>query len=210
MASSKTAAEKSTDRCRLILDLSQAAVKLQVVERALAGGDVAAVLLCGERADLVQAVQAHDFAALVVDDAGAAERTGADGLLLQSDGEDLRAMVARFSPHTTIGYAARDRHGAMLAGEAGAGLMMFGRPGGDTRPQANPRNLALARWWAELMEIPCAVMAGSAPESVVEAARTGAEFVVAGRAVFEADDDAGAAIARINGLLNEHAPELSN
>ena len=205
MASSKAITEESADRCRLILDLSRATVTSRAVEQVLAGGDVAAALLSVAQADLVAAIQAYDCAALIIDDAVAAERAGADGLLLQSAGGDLRAIVARFSPHGTIGYAARDRHGAMLAGEAGVDLLMFGKAGGDTRSPSHPRNLALARWWAQLMEIPCAVVAGAAPESTVDAADTGAEFVVAGRAVFEAQCDAGAAVARINGLLDEHA-----
>ena len=66
--------------------------------------------------------------------------------------------------------------------------LFFGRFGYDNTPDPHPRNLMLGRWWAEMIEIPCIVLAGSAIESVEPVAATGAEFVALSSAVF-ADGD---------------------
>ena len=65
-----------------------------------------------------------------------------------------------------------------------AGLLFFGRFGYDNKPEPHPRNLALGRWWAEMIEIPCIVLGGSDVASVEAVAATGAEFVALSSAVF--------------------------
>ena len=51
---------------------------------------------------------------------------------------------------------AQDRHGAMMMGEAGADLILFG--GFDPLALGD---LDLATWWAELFEVPCACLIAS-------------------------------------------------
>ena len=72
---------------------------------------------------------------------------------------------------------------------------------------AHPRNLSLAEWWSELVEIPSVAQAGNTLESVIAAAETGADFVALGSAIFEAENPA-EAVAEANRLLDEHAPRF--
>ena len=55
----------------------------------------------------------------------------------------------------------------------------------------------------------CIVQAGAAMEGVADAAATGADFVMLGRAVFDADDP-GAAVSRANAMLDEKAPRFED
>ena len=86
--------------------------------------------------------------------------------------------------------------------------MLFGRFGYDARPEAHPRNLALGQWWAEVVEIPCIVMAGSDLASVQAVARTGAEFAALSAAVFADGSDPGERVAEANALLDRISPHL--
>ena len=69
----------------------------------------------------------------------------------------LKALK-KSAPDAQFVGLAHDRHSAMVLGEAGADLILFG----TFQPLA-PGDLELARWWAELFEIPyaCLVPAGS-------------------------------------------------
>ncbi|MCC0030787.1 MAG: thiamine phosphate synthase, partial [Brucellaceae bacterium] len=77
--------------------------------------------------------------------------------------------------------------------------------GGDTHPEAHPKNIELGEWWAAMVEIPCIVLGGSDIASVAEAAATGAEFVALGSAVFASPDPA-KAVAQANAILDQSAP----
>ena len=87
---------------------------------------------------------------------------------------------------------------------------MFGVPGGDIRPQAHPKNIALAEWWAELVEMPSIILGGNDPESVVECASTGADFVALDAAVFSSTKSPGEVVVKVNELLDRHAPILGD
>ena len=81
--------------------------------------------------------------------------------------------------------------------------LFFGRLGGDIADEPHRKNLAMGEWWAEIVEIPCIVMAGAAVESVADAAGTRAEFVAVSAAVFANPAEAGAKVARANAILDE-------
>ena len=68
--------------------------------------------------------------------------------------------------------------------------------------------IALGSWWAEMIEIPCIVMAGSEIESVAAVATTGAEFVGLSAAVFGAGADARDRVRAANELLDRVAPRF--
>ena len=87
-------------------------------------------------------------------------------------------------------------------GETQPDYIFFGRFGYDRTPEPHPRNLSLGGWWAEMIEIPCIVLAGSDIESVEAVAGTGAEFVALSAAVFADGVDSGEAIARANAILD--------
>lgn len=204
-------------RCRIVFCMPPLPDAASLLDDALGGGDVASVMLLrGELDDvayqdhcarLVPIAQGHDVAALVCDDTRALGRVNADGIFLSSGGNDPVELIARFSTQKIVGCGGiKDRHRALEIGDANPHFVFFGKPDGDIRPQAHPKNLALAEWWSQMIEIPCVVMGGSSLETLVECAASGAEFVGLGLAVFSHTDGPGAAIREANRLLYEHAP----
>ncbi len=87
--------------------------------------------------------------------------------------------------------------------------IFFGRFGYDNKPEAHHRNLTLGQWWAEMIDVPCIVMAGSDLASVEAVGETRAEFVALSSAVFGPGIDAGEAVARANALLDEVATRFA-
>ena len=93
--------------------------------------------------------------------------------------------MEKFSPKLIVGGGnATDRHHALRMGEIRPDYVFFGKVDGDIKPEAHPKNVALAEWWASMIEIPCIVMGGTDPESVLTVAKSGAEFVALRLAVF--------------------------
>ncbi|MCB8839545.1 thiamine phosphate synthase [Aurantimonas sp. VKM B-3413] len=184
------------------------------LRNALSGGDVASVILdpAGRDADafqrfaepLVPLIQAAGAAAIVADDTQCAGRLKADGIhLTAGDIPALGEAVARFSPKLIVGCSGFEtRHDALDAGERLPDYLFFGRFGGDTDPQLHPKNLKMAEWWAEIVEIPCILMMGSSIESAEAASASGAEFVAAAAAVFADLSEAGAKVARANAIFD--------
>ncbi len=203
-------------RCRIVLiapDIADDEALAEAVSQALAGGDVASLILPAWGADdqafqrraemIVPLAQAQGVAVMIVDDTRVAGRTGADGVHL----EDARRVIAesrrRFDSHLMFGAGgARTRHDALELGEAQPDYLFFGKIGYDNKPEPHPRNLALGQWWADLVEIPCVVLAGSDLDSVAEVAATGAEFVALGHAVFDDPQGPRHAIEKANALLD--------
>lgn len=164
---------------------------------ALSGGDVASVILPQYGLDEVAfqrfaeaatpVAQAAGAAVIVAGDSRIAGRVGADGLHVEGI-TVLSEAIEKHQARIAVGTGgAKTRDDALNLGELRPDYMFFGRFGYDNKPEAHPRNLALATWWADMIEIPCIVMAGSAIGSVEEAGRTGAEFVALSRAVFDAE-----------------------
>ena len=186
------------NRCRLVLvafpdsDASAAAAK---IKDAVAGGDVASVILAPGGASekdfqtfcelAVPVIQSANAAAMVVDSSQIAGRAKADGVHVLGDASDLKQAVDKLSPRLIVGSAASNsRHDALEKGEQRPDYVFFGKFDGDTHPDAHPKNLEFGEWWASMIEIPCIVMGGYLPESVGEIARTGAEFAALSAAVF--------------------------
>jgi thiamine-phosphate pyrophosphorylase len=175
---------------------------------ALAGGDVAAVLIASEAdaaaiAALVAVIQRSGAAALVLNDTRLAGHVKADGVHVESGIADLRIAVESFQPRRIVGAGRLDtRHAAMQAGELDVDYVFFGRPHGDTHDSAHPKALDLGEWWAEVMQVPAVVMAGRSPASIGEAAATGADFVGVGEAIWSHPDGPAAAISAASKLLH--------
>lgn len=210
------------DRCRLVLIVPEAeddAALAEQLENALRGGDVASVIipqyglddnLFQKRAErLVPVVQDAGAAALIAGDTRVAGRAKADGLHLSGSIEELTDAMEKFSPKLIVGTSlAKDRHMALEVGEQRPDYIFFGRLDGDIKPEAHPKNLALAEWWASMVEIPCVVMGGSDLACVEEVAATGAEFVALRGAIFGAAAGVAAAVAQANAILDEKAPRF--
>jgi thiamine-phosphate pyrophosphorylase len=210
--------ETPPNRCRIVL-LAGPGTDAARLKAALDGGDLASVIFFQDDADeasfqalaaeLVPMAQEAGAAAVVAGDTRIAGRVRADGIHVEAGKAELAETIGRFQGRIMVGAGgAKSRDEALELGEERPDYIFFGRFGYDGKPEPHPRNLSLGRWWAEMIEIPCIVMAGSDIASVGTVAATGAEFVALSAAVFGEGVDAGAAVARANELLDAHAPRF--
>jgi thiamine-phosphate pyrophosphorylase len=212
----------SEERCRIVLiapedtDVESRAERLA---KALSGGDVASVILPQYGLDdqsfqkhaerLVPVIQDAGAAAIIFGDSRVAGRAKADGLHMSGTIEELGEAIEKFVPKLIVGAGgATERHAALEIGELRPDYIFFGRFDGDIKPEAHPKNLALAEWWASMIEIPCIVMGGNDIESVLAVAENGAEFVALRSAVFDHAEGPAVAVAGANALLDEKAPRF--
>lgn len=226
------APEKITDpttRCRLVLCMGPADIanyNADALAEILAAGDVASLIVYSDGSDesafqrsiesLVPVAQSAGVATIVVEDTQTAGRLGVDGLQLGQDPVALRDAIDRFSPQMMVGAGnVKTRHNALVLGELQPDYLMFGKPGGDTRPEPHPKNLALGQWWSTIVEIPCIVLGGNTIDSVIVTAQSGSDFVALGSAIFAPNEDAkndqnlrtaAQRVQAANQLLDEHAP----
>jgi thiamine-phosphate pyrophosphorylase len=157
------------------------------------------------------AAQAAGAALIVEGDTRIAGRVRADGIHIESGKADLAEAVERFQDKMAVGAGgAKTRDEALELGEERPDYIFFGRFGYDTQAEPHPRNINLGRWWAEMIEIPCIVMAGSDLTSAAAVAETGAEFVALSAAVYGDGVDPREAVARANALLDAQAPRFED
>lgn len=215
-------ANSPEDRCRLVLIAPEGATAenfSSALAKALSGGDVASLILPQYDLDdsafqkLAEAVtpiaQQAGVAVIVAGDSRVAGRVKADGIHVEGVGQ-LTEAIEKFQSKIAVGAGgAKDRDAALQLGELRPDYIFFGRFGYDNKPEPHSRNLALGQWWAEMIEIPCIVLAGSDIESVGVVARTRVEFVAASSAVFGDGIDPAAAVERANALLEEFAPQFA-
>ena len=213
------------DRCRLVLVVPPFENAEIALKSALEGGDVASVFLPrGEMEDaayqkhatvLTKIAQEVGAVSLIPEDSQIMGRSGADGIFLNGEQNDLKQAIERFAPKHIIGYGkVRTRHSAMEVGEISPDFIFLGKLDGDIKPEPHPKNVKLAEWCAEVMQIPIVVMGGTSVEGVVEVAKSGADFVALGLAVFSPDfsntDAPKQAVAKANMLLDNHAPRFED
>lgn len=212
------------NRCRLVLiapDGETPDAVADALSQALRGGDVATVILPQYgRSDsdfqaiaeaVVPVVQAAGVAAVIAGDSRVAGRAKADGLHIDTGVSDTRDALEKFAPKLIVGAGGiKERHTALDLGELRPDYVFFGKLDGDIKPEAHHKNLALAEWWASMIEIPCVVMGGTALPSALAVAETRAEFVALRRAVFEHPEGPAQAVAQINAVLAEKAPRFDD
>jgi len=209
----------SEDRCRLVLIANPASAPLEVLTKLAATSFVYSMILHSGDANSAEFAQfceaavpicrEHEIPVLISEDSQLMGRVNADGLLLTDGYNQVKSMVERFSPDRLIGSSGlKDRHAALEAGEANPDFVLFGKPSGDIRAEPHPKNLALAQWWSEVLEIPCIVLAGDDLESVVTCAKTGVDFVAVDRCIFHNDLPPEEALKAAEKLLDEHAPRF--
>ncbi|MCZ2157987.1 thiamine phosphate synthase [Bartonella sp. 220] len=134
-------------------------------------------------------IQRADSALLIAGDSRIAGRIKADGLHVEGDFNALANLENQKKEQKIIGFGnVRNRHSAMLAGEAGVDYLLFGKLGADKKPHAHPRNVQLGQWWAEVMEIPAIVQAGSDFASFDEVLKTACEFIAVEEIIFTHDN----------------------
>ncbi|KEC56448.1 thiamine phosphate synthase [Bartonella koehlerae] len=134
-------------------------------------------------------IQNNGAALLIASEWRIAERIKADGLHIEGDLKALEHFNHQKNEQKIIGFGnIRNRHCAMVAGEAGVDYLLFGKLGADKKPHAHPRNIQLARWWAEIMEIPAIVQAGSDFATFDEVIKTACEFIAVEEVIFAHDN----------------------
>ena len=182
----------------------------RTLEPALAGADVAAVLLRLKSSDertlinrvklLAPIVQQRDTA-LVLD--GLPEivaRGGADGAQLTGIAAFEEALGS-LKPTRIAGCGGLPtRHDAMMAGERGADYVMFGEPDGNGRRPSFETILERVAWWAEVFEVPCVGYAGHCDE-IAPLVAAGADFVAVGDFIWADARGAAKAIAEAAGRM---------
>lgn len=205
-------------RCRLVLIAPQG-VETQTIVNALAGGDVASLILPQWDMDdatfqrhaetIMPQAQAAGVAVMIAGDVRIAMRARADGVHVEGKRLELEEIVEKHQEKLMVGAGGADsRDVALDLGEAQPDYMFFGRFGYDNKPEPHPRNLKLGEWWAQMVRIPCIVLGGAQIASVVNVAATGADFVALGAAVFADGVDPAIAVAEANALLDADAPVL--
>ncbi len=213
----------SPNRCRIVLIAPPGAVTGDFERRladALAGGDVASLILPPYELDdaafqklaeqVVPLAQEKGVAVVVGGDSRIAGRVRADGIHVEGSKAALADMIDRMQDKMMVGAGgAKTRDDALGLGEERPDYLFFGRFGYDTQPEPHHRNLTLGRWWAEMIEIPCIVLAGSSLASVDAVAATGAEFVALSGAVFADGVDPAEAVTVANRMLDEGAPRFA-
>ncbi len=212
------------NRCRVVLiapvgqDADQFAESFAA---AISGGDVASIILPADGLDeasfqslaerIVPIAQDAGIAVIVAGDTRIAGRVRADGIHVDGGKAELAEAIGSFQPKLMVGAGgAKTRDDALELGEERPDYIFFGRFGYDNQPEPHQRNLALGRWWADVIEIPCIVMAGSDIGSVEAVAATGAEFVALSSAIFGDGLDPSQQMARANEILDRTAPRFED
>ena len=182
----------------------------RMLDEALAATDVAVLLLPrGGRSEgsykaLVKAVtpraQAAGVAVLIEGDPGLVRMLGVDGLHVEGDAEAVRAATKALKPDFIVGVGSvESRDDAMEKGELQPDYIFFG-PLSGAKAEGQRE---MARWWAEIMEIPSVL---SDPEANGETANAeGAEFIGLGQSVWTAPEGVTARLMAIAKTL-ENAP----
>jgi thiamine-phosphate pyrophosphorylase len=182
---------------------------------ALAGADVAAVLVRLTAGDERGLVNGGKRLAPLVQETGAAfllagypdlvARMGADGAHLTGI-DAFTAAQAALQPERIAGCGGlATRHEAMLAGEAGADYVLLGEPDPSGHRPSFEAIAERVAWWAEIFQPPCVAFAATLAE-VGALAAAGADFVAVGDCIF--DDSRGPAAALADAAQRIALPEV--
>lgn len=146
-------------------------------------------------------VQSRDIAFILADAPDLARATGCDGVHLEDPGTRVKPLRAALGEDIAIGVSCgASRHGAMLAGEAGADYVSFGPCWASPTkglPEAQGARDTLS-WWAGTMQTPCVAAGGIDAARAGDAARLGADFVAVLSAVWDHRDGPAAGVAAIH------------
>ncbi|HZY51054.1 MAG TPA: thiamine phosphate synthase [Devosia sp.] len=183
---------------------------LRRFDEAIAAAPVAALLLPrgvrgeGSYKSFVKAIapraQAAGVAVLIEGDPGLVRMLGADGLHVQGSITELKAATQALKPDYIVGAGQiASRHDAMSKGELGPDYVFFGPLSGPRDPEQRE----MARWWAQIMEVPSVL---SDPAATADTATSeGSEFIGLGDSLWSAPEGVTARLEAIAKAL-EAAP----
>lgn len=185
--------------CRLYFQVPMPAPATLAAQlaHAMASTDAACVLLCREESafdevqasSLIDLAQARGLACLVEQDAGLAERLGADGVHIAADATVYAESRKRLGDSASIGAGCGvSRHDAMRLAELGADYVAFGGPEGTI--DAIDRYAELISWWSEIFVVPCVAWNVDNAQQAARLASLGADFIAPSKRIWRADDPA--------------------
>jgi len=175
---------------------------MRLLDEALAASPVAALLITrGGRSEgsykaLVKAVtpraQAAGVAVLIEGDPGLVRTLGVDGVHVEGGVNEVRAATQALKPDYIVGAGQiASRHDAMSKGELGPDYIFFGPLSGARDPEQRE----MARWWAEIMEVPSVL---SDPMATAETATSeGSEFIALSDSLWTAPEGVTARLGAI-------------
>ena len=184
-------------RCRLYFQVPMPAPATLTAQlaHAMASSDAACVLLCQEESafdevqasSLIDLAQARGLACLVEQDAGLAERLGADGVHIAADPSVYTESRKRLGENASIGAGCGvSRHDAMRLAELGADYVAFG--GTEGTIDAIDQYAELISWWSEIFVVPCVAWIVDDGEQAARLASLGADFIAPSKRIWRADD----------------------
>ena len=199
-------------RCRLYFQFpAQPSARIEAqLAQAIAGADAACVLICPDESTIdeihagrvVDLVQGRGLACLIENDAGLAERLGADGAHIEADPTAYTEARKRLGASASIGAACGlRRHDAMLLAEMGADYVAFGPEAGSNIDAIN-QCAELIAWWAGIFVVPCVAWNIDSAAEAARLAALGADFVAPSLKIWR-DDEAPRLIADIDSAVRQ-------
>jgi thiamine-phosphate pyrophosphorylase len=205
-----------SERCRLYL-ISPPSLDprlfVEALKAALTGGDVATLQLrLKDVSDdeirratelLMPVAQRAGVAFLLNDRPDLAVEMGADGVHIGQEDMPYKQARALVVSGGIVGITCHDsRHLAIEAAEAGADYVAFGAffPTTTKEPKSQAE-IALLRWWAEVMTVPCVAIGGIMVENAPQLIEAGADFLAVCGGVWSYPDGPAAAVKRFNTLF---------
>jgi thiamine-phosphate pyrophosphorylase len=187
------------------------------LQRALAGGDVAAFQLRLKELNDDAIRRAVDALKPIVQGAGAAfilndrpdlaAQLGCDGVHVGQQDAPYAEARRLMGAGAIVGVTCHDsRHLAMDAAEAGADYVAFGAffPTATKNPKTKA-DIELLRWWSEMMVVPCVAIGGITIENAQALVEAGADFLAVSAGVWDYGEGPEKAVMAFNALLREGA-----
>lgn len=204
-------------RCRLYLITPPTLPALEVIEAALAAGDVACLQLrlkdvpdaevLAIAASLKPIAHAHDVALILNDRPDLAAEADVDGVHVgQEDASYHEARLAR--PEGIVGVTCHDsRHLAFEAAGAGADYVAFGAFfETQTKEPKAKAEIETLRWWATCTEVPAVAIGGITVENAEPLVLAGAEFLAVSSGVWNHPKGPAYAVQAFNDLFDRLKP----
>ena len=184
----------------------------QVLQGALAGGDVASFQLRLKDVDddhirkavdtLRPIVQAAGAAFILNDRPDLATELGCDGVHIGQEDAPY-AEARRLVGGGVVGVSCHDsRHLAIEAAEAGADYVAFGAFFPTATKEAKTRaELDLLSWWSEMMVVPAVAIGGITVANAPALIEAGADFLAVSAGVWDHQDGPEDAVRAFNALF---------
>lgn len=203
--------KKSPQLC-LIVDLNQTPDPLNELTAAITATPIVSVLIQTNDTSTIQplvtAIQAHNVAVVLEDDAEAVKTLNADGVHITSqDLDQLDDAKTLLGEDYIFGIVAdNSRHKSMQSAEKGASYVAIEleaqepSDNEDEPKEENERPPSVA-WWISLFEIPCIAWNIDSIEQVLKAQTIGADYIALTPSIWQKGEATASTIAKLQNTL---------